>query len=159
MRVGLERKLSTEELMLLNLALEKTLDSPLDFKEIKPVHPKGNQSWIFIGRTDTESEAPVLWTPDAKTPQKWPWCWEGLRAGREGNNKGWHGWMASPTQWTWVWTSSRNWGGTGKPGMQQFLGLQRVRQEWATQLNWTDSKCWKEKNSRTKNTLSSKVII
>ena len=65
-RVGLSRKLSTEELMLLNWLLEKTLESPLDCKEIKPVHSKGDQSWVFIGRTDVEAETPILWPPDAK---------------------------------------------------------------------------------------------
>ena len=66
-RVGLYRKLSAEELMLLNWVLEKTLESPLDCKEIQPVHPKGDQSWVFIGRTDAESETPILWPPDAKS--------------------------------------------------------------------------------------------
>ena len=66
-RVGLSRKLSTEELMLLNWLLEKTLESPLDCKEIKPVHSKGDQSWVFIGRTDVEAETPILWPPDAKS--------------------------------------------------------------------------------------------
>ena len=66
MRVGVHRKLSTEELMLLNCLLEKTLESPLDCKEIQPVHPKGNQSWVFIGRTDVEAETPILWPPHAK---------------------------------------------------------------------------------------------
>ena len=66
-RVGLRRKLSTEELMLLTVVLEKTLESPLDYKEIQPVHPKGNQSWVFIGRTDVEAQTPVLWPPDAKS--------------------------------------------------------------------------------------------
>ena len=65
-RVGL-RKLSAEELMLLNcVVLKKTLESPLDCKEIQPVHPKGDQSWVFIGRTDVEAETPILWPPDAK---------------------------------------------------------------------------------------------
>ena len=64
--VGLQRKLNTEELMLLNLVLEKTPESPLDSKEIQPVHPKGDQSWVFTGRTDAEVEAPILWLPDAK---------------------------------------------------------------------------------------------
>ena len=60
-KFGLQRKLRAEELMLLNsVVLEKTLESPLDCKEIQPVHPKGNQSWIFIGRTDAEAEAPIL---------------------------------------------------------------------------------------------------
>ena len=63
-RVGLQRKLSAEELMLL---LEKTLESPLDCKEIQPVHPKGDQSWVFIGGTDVEAETPVLWSPDAES--------------------------------------------------------------------------------------------
>ena len=66
-RVGLRRKLSTEELMLLTVVLEKTLESPLDYKEIQPVHPKGNQSWVFIGRTDVEAQTPILWPPDAKS--------------------------------------------------------------------------------------------
>ena len=68
MRVGLQRKLSVEELMLLNcVVLEKTLESPLDCKEIQPVHPKGDHSWVFIGRTDAETETPKLWPPDVKS--------------------------------------------------------------------------------------------
>ena len=66
-RVGLRRKLSAEELMLLNCGVEKTLESPLDCKEIQPVHPKGDQSSVFIGRIDAEAEAPVLWPPDVKS--------------------------------------------------------------------------------------------
>ena len=66
-RFGPSRKLSTKELMLLNCVLEKTLESPLDCKEIQPVHPKGDQSWVFIGKTDVEAETPVLWPPDAKS--------------------------------------------------------------------------------------------
>ena len=65
-RVGLQRKLSAEELMILNCGIGKTLESPLDCKEIKPVHPKGNQSWVFFGRTDAEAEVSILWPPDAK---------------------------------------------------------------------------------------------
>ena len=65
-RVGLSRKLSTEELMLLNVVLKKTLESPLDCKEIQPVHPKEDQSWVFIGRTDVEAETPILWPPNVK---------------------------------------------------------------------------------------------
>ena len=63
-RVRLQRKLSTEELMLLNCGVEKTLESPLDCKEIQLVRPKGNQSWVFIGRIDVEAETPILWPPD-----------------------------------------------------------------------------------------------
>ena len=85
------------------VALEKTLESPLDNKEIKPVSSKGNQPWIFIGRTDAEAEAPILWPPDAKNwLWKRLWCWEKLKAGEEEGDRGWDGWMASLTQWTWV---------------------------------------------------------
>ena len=65
-RVGLKRKLSAKELMLLTVVLEKTLESPLDCKEIHLVHPKGDQSWVFIERTDAEAETPILWPPDEK---------------------------------------------------------------------------------------------
>ena len=68
---GLWRKLSAEELMLLTVVLERTLKSPLDCKEIQPVHSKGDQSWVFIGRTDVEVETPVLWPPDAKSWLIW----------------------------------------------------------------------------------------
>ena len=66
-----------------------------------------------------------------------PWCWERLKAG-EGADRRWDGWMASPTQWTWVWVNSESWWWTGMPGVLQSVGLQRVRHDWATQLNWTD---------------------
>ena len=64
------------------------------------------------------------------------WCWEGLGAGGEGDARGWDGWMASPTLWTWVWVNSGSWWWTGRPGMLRFMGSQRVRHEWATELNW-----------------------
>ena len=83
--------------------LEKTLESPLDCKEIIPVHPKGNQSWIFIGRTDVEALATCC---TELTHWKRPWCWERLKAGGEGDNRGWDGQMASPARWTWVWAGS-----------------------------------------------------
>ena len=70
-------------------------------KEIKPVNPKGNQSWIFIGRTDAEAETPILWPPDAKNWLKRSWCWERLKAGGKGDDRGWDGLMASLTQWIW----------------------------------------------------------
>ena len=64
------------------------------------------------------------------------WCWEGLWAGGEGDDRGWDGWMASQTQWTWVWVNSRSWWWTGRPGVLQFRGSQRVGHNWATELNW-----------------------
>ena len=101
------------------VVLEKTLESPLDYTEIQPVHPKGNQSWIFIGRTDGQAETPVLWWCASKnlTHLKRPWCLEGLKAGGEGEGRGWDGWMASLTQWTWVWVNSGSWWSTVRPGM------------------------------------------
>ena len=65
------------------------------------------------------------------THWKRPWCWEGLGAGREGDDRGWDGWMASQTRWTWVWVNSGSWWCTGRPGMLQFMGSQRVRHDWA----------------------------
>ena len=79
-----------------NVVLKKTLESPLDSKEIKAVNPKWNQHWIFIGRTDAEAEAPILWPSDSKSQltEKRPWCWKRLKAGREGPTEdkmvGWH---------------------------------------------------------------------
>ena len=85
------------------VVLAKTLESPLDYKEIKSIIPKGNQTWIFNGRTDAKAEGPILWPPDEKRL----WRWERLKAGGEGGNRGWDGWVASSTQWTWVWASSQ----------------------------------------------------
>ena len=70
------------------------------------------------------------------THQKSPWCWQRLKAGGEGDNRGWDDWMGSPTQWTWVWASSRSWWWTGKPGKLQSMESQRVQHDWATDLNW-----------------------
>jgi len=115
------------------VVLEKTLESPLDYK-IQPVHPK-DQSWVFIGRTDVEAETPILWPPDMKS---WligvrPWCWERLRAGGKGDDRGWDGWMASPTQWTWIRVGSRNWWWTGRPGVLQFMGSESDTTEQLTE--------------------------
>ena len=74
------------------------------------------------------------------THLKRPWGWERLRAGGEGDDRGWDGWMASPTQWTWVWVDSGSWWWTGRPGVLQSTGSQRVRHDWATELNWTDTR-------------------
>ena len=73
------------------------------------------------------------------THLKRPWCWERLRTGGKGDDRGWDDWMASLTQWTWVWVDSGSWWWTGRPGMLQFMGSQRVRHDWATELNWTEN--------------------
>ena len=119
------------------VVLEKTLESPLDSKEIKPVNPKGNQPWILIGKTD--AEAPILWSLDVNQPksQLIGKDTERLRTRGEVGNREWGGWMASLTQWTRVWANSgREWR-TGKPGMLQFMGSQNVwhnlvteKQQW-----------------------------
>ena len=102
--------------------------------KIKQVRPKGNQSWIFIGRNDADASALATWCEEM-THWKRPWCWERLKAGGEGDDRGWDGWMASATWWTRVWASSRSWWWTGKPGVLQFMGSQRVGHDWATELS------------------------
>ena len=92
-----------------SMVLEKTLESPLDCKEIQPVHPKGDQSWVFIGRADVDAETPILWPPDAKS-----WLiWKDPDAGKiEGRRRrGWERmrWSNGITQWIWVWANSRWW--------------------------------------------------
>ena len=98
-------------------------------------NPKGNQPWIFIGRTDAETEAPILWPPDSKSwlIGKGPDAGKDWRAGREGDDRGWDGWMTSLTQWTWVWASSGKWWRTEKPGVLQPMGSQ----SWTPLSNWT----------------------
>ena len=119
------------------VVLEKTLESPVDCKEIQPVHPKRNQSRIFIGRTDAETETSILWPPDAKN-----WLiWKDPDAGKDWRREekgmiGWDGWMASPTQWTWVWVNFGSWWRTGRPGVLQSMGSQRVGHDWEIELNW-----------------------
>ena len=119
--------------------LEKTLESPLDCKEIQPVNPKGIQSWLLIGRCWCwNSNSLATWCEEL-THWKRPWCWQRLKAGREGDDRRWDGWMASLTQWIWVWISSGSCSWTWKPGALQSMGLQRVGHDWAIELNWIQS--------------------
>ena len=118
------------------VVLEKTLESPLDCKEIQPINPKGNQSKIFTGRMlklKLQYFGPLLWKSDSfeKTLMLG-------KAGGKGNNRGWDGQIASPTWWTWVWLSSGSWWWTGRSGVLQSMGSQRVRHDWATGLNCTE---------------------
>ena len=127
---GLWRKLRAEELMLLNCGVgEDSWES---------LRLQGDQFWVFTGRTDTEAETPILWPPHVKSwlIGKEPDAWRGLGTGEEGDNSGWDGRMASPTQRMWVWVNSGSWWWTGRPGVLQFMGLQRVGHDWATELNW-----------------------
>ena len=86
--------------------------------------------WVVFHSLATSREDLTHW--------KRLWCWEGLGAGGEGDDRGWDGWMASPTRWTWVWMNSGRWWWTGRPGVLRFMGSQRVRHDWATELNWTE---------------------
>ena len=120
--------------------LEKTLESPLDCKEIQPVNPKGNQPWIFIGRTDVEAEVPILWPPDMKNwlTGKDPDAGKDWRQeGGAGDDRRCVGWMASPTRWTWVCISSGI--GDGQ-GVLVCCGLWGHEESDMTErLNWTDN--------------------
>ena len=82
---------------------------------------------------------PILCPPDELTHWKRPWWWERLKAGGERGDRGWNDWMASPTQWTWAWVNSGSWWWTGRPGVLQPMGSQRVGHDWVTELNWTAS--------------------
>jgi len=110
----------------------------LDCKKIQPVHSKGDQSWVFIGRTDAEAETPILWPPHAKSwligkdsdaGRDWGQEEKGMM---EDEMAGWHH-RLDGHEFEW-WTGS--WWWTGRPGVLWFMGSQRVRHDWATELNW-----------------------
>ena len=126
------------------VVLEKTLESPLDCKEIQLVHPKGNQFWIFIGRNDAEAEAPKNWLigKDPDAGKDWRQEEKGIS---EDEMVGWHH-TPSLTRRTWVWASLGSLWWTGKPGVLQSMGLQRVRQDWANEMNWGPCSCCKCQN-------------
>ena len=123
-----------------SVVLEKTPESPLDCKEIQPVHSEGDQPWVFFGGNDvwSWSSSTLATLCEELTHWKRPWCWERLRARGEGDDRESDAWMASLTRWTWVWVDSRSWWWTGRPGMLQFMRSQRVGQDWATELNWNE---------------------
>ena len=122
------------------VVLEKTLESPLDCKETQPVHPKGNQSWVFIGRTDVEAETPILWPPDANNWLIWkdPDAGKDWRQEEKGRTEdemvGLHHQLNGR-----VWVNSKSWWWTERPGMLQSTVSQWVRHDWATELNWKTS--------------------
>ena len=123
------------------VVLEKTLESPLGCKEIQPVHPKGDQSWVFIGRTDAEAETPILWLPHVKNWLIWkdPDAGKDWRREEKGMTVDEMGWMASLTQWMWDWVNPGVGDGQGGPGVLQSMGSQSVGHNWATELNWAAS--------------------
>ena len=104
---------------------------------LREISPKGDQGvhwkdWCWSWNSNTLA----TWCKGL-TLLKRPWCWERLRAGGEGVDRGWDGWMVLLTQWTGVWVDSGSWWWTGRPVVLQFIGSQRVRHDWATELNWT----------------------
>ena len=146
-RVGLWRKLSTEELMLLNcgvgedswgsLRLQGDPTSPFWRSALGVLWKEWCWSWNFSTLATSCKEL---------THWKIPWCWEGLEAGGEGDNRGPNGWMASLTRWTWVWVNSGSCWWTGRPGVLGFMGSQRVGHDWVTEVNWCLKKCLEEKS-------------
>ena len=101
--------------------------SPSERKSVLDVHWKNwCWSWNFSTLATWCEELTLL---------KRPWCWEILNEGEEGDDRGWNGWMVSTTQWTWVWVNSGSWSWTGRPGVLQSMGSQRVRHDWVTELN------------------------
>ena len=137
-RVGLWRKLSIEELMLLNCGVGEDSWGSLKLQG-DPTSPFWRRSALgFLWKDwcwSWNSNTLATWCEEL-THLKRPWCWERLRAG-EGDNRRWDGWIASPTQWTWVWVDSGSWWWTGRPGVLRFTESQRVGHDWATELNWT----------------------
>ena len=131
------KKAEHKELMLLNcgvgedswesLGLQGDPTSPSWRKSVLNIHWK---DWCWSWNSDTLA----TWCEEL-THWKRPWCWEGLGAGGKGDDRGWDGWMASPTQWTWVCVNSGSWWWTGRPGVLWFMGSQRVRHDWETELN------------------------
>ena len=112
--------------MLLNCGVGESI-----LKEVSPECSWKDWCWSW------NSSTLAFWCEEL-TDSKRPWFWERLRTGGEGNDRGWDDWIASPTQWTWVWVGSTCWWWTGRPGVLQFMGSQRVRHDWVTELNWTE---------------------
>ena len=143
MRVGIWRKLSAKELMLLkcgvgedsceSLGLQGDPTSPSSRRSVLGVHWK---DWCWSWNSNTF----VTWCEEL-THWKRPWCWERLKEGGEGDNRGWDGWMASLMQWTWVWVGSRSWWWTGKPG---FAAVHGVAKSWTWLSDWTEHNYWEK---------------
>ena len=127
-----------------SLGLQGESTSPSWRRSVLGVHWK---DWCLSTNSST-----LATSCEELTHWKIHWCWEGLGAGGEGDDREWDGWVASPTGWAWVWINSGSWWWTGRPGMLWFMGSQRVRHDWATELNWTEDREWPhiDNNARAK---------
>ena len=114
--------------LLRSLGLQGDPTSPSERRSVLGVHWK---DWCWSWNSNT-----LATSCEELTHWKRPWCWEGLGAGGEGDDRGWDGWIASLTRWTWVWINSESWWWKGRPGVLWFMGSQRVGHDWATELNW-----------------------
>ena len=134
-RFGLWRKLSTKELMLLNCGVGEDSWESLGLQG-DPTSPFWRRSLGFLRKEWGWSwnSSTLATSCEELTHRKRLWCWGDLGAGGEGDNRGWDGWMASPTHWTWVWVNYGNWSWTGRPGVLRFMGLQRFGHNWMTEL-------------------------
>ena len=141
-RVGVWRRLSAEEWMLLNCGVgEDSWESlGLQGDPTSPFWRRPALGFLWKDWCYSWNSSTLATSCEELTHWQRPWCWEGLGAEGEGDDRGWDGWMASPTRCTWVWVNSRSWWWTGKPGVLRFIGSQRVGHDWATELNWTELK-------------------
>ena len=128
--------MNTKELMLLNCSIGEDSWQSLG-QQGDPTSSSQRKSVLIIHLKDWcwswNSSSLATWWEEL-THLKKPWWWERLKAGGQGDDRGWDDWMTSPTQWTWVWVNSRSWWWMGSPGMLQSMGLQRIGHDWATEL-------------------------
>ena len=123
------------------VVLEETLESIWTTRRsnqfiLKEISPEYSLEALML-KAETPTLGHLMWITDSL--ERFPWCWERLKAGGGGGDRGWDSWITSPIQWTWVGASSRSWWRTGTPGVLQSMGSQRVKHDWATELNWTEN--------------------
>ena len=123
------------------VVLEKTLENPLTARRsnqsiLKEISPACSLEGLML---KLKLQYLATWCEEL-THLKSPWCWERLKEVGEADDRGWDGWIASPTQWIWVWVNSNSWRWTGRPGVLQSMGPQIVGHDWVTELNWTELK-------------------
>jgi len=151
-RAVLWRKLSAKELTLLNCGIGEDSWESHRLQGVQSVHSKGDQTLVFFGRNDAKAETPVIWPSHSRVDSGNYWSWDKLGAQRKGDDRGWDGWMASLTQWMWVWVNSGSFWWTGRPGVLQSMGSQRVGHDWATELN-----AWKIKQHILKGSMRRRI--